>query len=266
MMKHWKPSTVGIVGVLVALAWWESATPAWAATVVAQADAPALPPTDVATLLAPMLSAALGIERFLETMWNLFERLAGQFTAQLGLGVEWAKHAHKQVVAAQQALATQAANPLVVDLQVAEDALFNAQSHLRSALDSDQYKSIKQVVSIFIGVGLGIGASIGLGIDMFQELGLVKQATLFGEILSGIIIGSGSAPVHSLIGLLQQGRDALNETATLLNKRAVTRVLENNQVAQKAGEEAAARGIAPPVPPAMPTPAQSFHLSRLARR
>jgi hypothetical protein len=37
---------------------------------------------------------------------------------------------------------------------------------------------------------------------------------------TGIVIGSGAYPVHSLVGMLQQGRDALDGLGNFLNNRA----------------------------------------------
>jgi len=270
-LKRLAPKYLLWGGLLGFAAWSLSAAPAWADSVVTQTGGPSAAPADIATLLAPMLAAALGIERLLETAWNLFESLGAQVVAVLGLGKDWAAYARKEVQAAQAAFATALGTNAPPDaLKPVADALINAQSTLRAGLDSDQYQSIKQAVSIIVGIVLGIGVSTTVGIDMLQELHLFKEASLLGEILTGIIIGTGSAPVHSLIGLLQQSRDALDQAANLFNKRAGA-TLRASAENQPAPGVAPALGVAAPGPgvgaaPAAPSPAFAFHLGRLAHR
>src|SRR5436305_1527920 len=147
-MKRWAPKYLLRAGLLGFAVWALSATPAWADSAVMQASGQSAAPTDIATLLAPMLAAALGIERLLETAWNLFESLGAQAVAALGLGKDWADYARKEVQAAQAAFTTAlGANPGPDALKPVADALINAQSNLRAGLDSDQYKSIKQAIS-----------------------------------------------------------------------------------------------------------------------
>ncbi len=278
--------------------WILGTAAAWADPIVVPSGQVAAPP-DVATLLTPMLAAATGIERLLETAWNFIENAGRQVIAELGLGKAWAAYARAQVVAAEQAFTNAInANPVSADdplnktMQKAEKDLLNAQLHLRDALASEQYKSLKQVVSLIVGAVVGIAISLTAKLDMFQLLHIYSDAGLFGEVVTGIVIGAGSGPVHSLIGILQDAKDAVDQTANLFNKRAAAQVVEHaDQIAPTAGgattpaplEEAAPRALivglddqAPPsadgtamqhmVEGPAPTAADAVILSRLARR
>jgi hypothetical protein len=48
-------------------------------------------------------------------------------------------------------------------------------------------------------------------------------------LITGLVIGSGSYPVHSLVGILQQGKDALDGLGNFLNNRAAPSVKATEQ-------------------------------------
>lgn len=68
--------------------------------------------------------------------------------------------------------------------------LKNAQSNLAAVTSSDSYISAKVVASIVLGLMLGVGI-VPAQIDV---------------LITGLVIRSGSYPVHSLVGILQQGK------------------------------------------------------------
>jgi hypothetical protein len=220
------------IGIVAGAAWLVFGASAGAHQVVAQGTTPdAATTSDVGTLLAPMVAAATGIERILEMAWSWFENAGRQLVATIGLGASWANYAQLQVHNAEATLTalTQQARPgaaaidLTLDQRIAEAErnLINAQQRVSNALDSDRYRRAKQAASIIVGVGLGIAITIITGLDMFKLLGLTTSANIFGEIVTGVIIGAGTGPVHSLIGLLQQTRDAVDEAANFFNARAL---------------------------------------------
>src|SRR5262249_33079964 len=146
---------------------------------------------------------------------------------------------------------------------------------------SDRYRSLKQSISILVGIGLGIAVAFISGLDMFVLLGLQPANWAghpLGMLLTGVIIGAGTGPVHSIIGLLQQTRDAVDQPATLSNAGAAAgkpRALATQRVAPApatpltgAADEGergleAAPVAAPPVPI---TPAEIDALNAIARR
>src|SRR4051794_24242208 len=162
------------IGLVAGIAWVALAASGWARDVVAQGAAQAAQPaqSDVATLLAPMLAASTGIERVLEMAWNWIENAGAQIVANLGLGAAWADYAHRQVRAAEDTLrnlaragqpgapgAPPADSTLDQQIVVAEQRLAAAQARLRSAIDSDRYRSLKQSISILVGIALGVAVT-----------------------------------------------------------------------------------------------------------
>ncbi len=279
---------VGVVG-------WAVVAPHAQAAGVAAPPAQAGGSSDVATLLAPVLAAATGIERIIEMAWSWFESAAEQTVAALGLGSGWAGYARGQVQAAESALNTlageaalltrqTAANPapsaaaadLATRIDAAQQRLLDAQQQLRTALKSDRYVSIKQAVSVLVSLGLGLVIAGATGLDMFHLLGLTSTSTIFGGFITGLVIGAGSGPVHSIIGLLQQSRDAVDQAANLFSSRArenATQALSNvvsmNAAAAAPGPAAVSRDfVAAPAPPAgmLATPEQVRMIERLATR
>jgi hypothetical protein len=112
---------------------------------------------------------------------------------------------------------------------------------------------------------------------MFKLLNIAHTASLFGELVTGLIIGAGTGPVHSIIGLLQQTRDAVDQAANLFNSRAAqnnARTFTNPTGATDVvpTPASALEGAAPfgaeaaPATPALPTAADALVIKQLARR
>ncbi len=173
-----------------------------------------------------------------------------------------------------QALAERA--NIVKQLDDAQSTLKDAQTQQLDALNSQRYRSIKQSLSVLLGLGLGLAMAFATNLNIFQLLGLSTTAGVFGVFVTGLIIGAGTGPVHSLIGILQQSRDTLDQAANLFSSRARKNVTEQytslmqvnaTLAAQPATAEAASRDLAP-VQPTDPTPTQQQlrTIERLARR
>src|SRR5687767_15405518 len=56
---------------------------------------------------------------------------------------------------------------------------------------------------------LGVIIAALAQLQMFALLGVSTVPARFDVLITGLIIGSGSYPVHSLVGILQQGKDTL---------------------------------------------------------
>jgi hypothetical protein len=101
--------------------------------------------------------------------------------------------------------------------KMAQDMLKDAQTRLQAAEDklaeatsSDDYKSAKSAASIILGLMLGVVVAAVGQIQMFALLGIDAVPAKFDVLITGLVIGSGSYPVHSLVGILQQGKNALD--------------------------------------------------------
>ena len=198
-------------------------------------------------VLAPVLVAAAAVERTLESVFNVIEGSWHKLVAYLGRGLRWLKSAEVEVKQARQFLAEasdkynmemrslqigdisvseitdtirikmEAANKMMT---LAQKRLADAESNLDGATSSDSYISAKSAVSIVLGLMLGvIIAAIGQ-LQMFALLGIAAVPARFDVLITGLVIGSGSYPIHSLVGILQQGKDTLDSAKGYFNRLA----------------------------------------------
>ncbi len=182
-------------------------------------------PADVTGTLAPLLVAATGVERLIEMGWNFLESRFLEVVSWIGMGEEWVEYAHTEVSSARTTLhnLVRQADPVAPAadaLKTAADALRSAHKLLESSLESQGYVSFKQAASVIAGLFLGVIVAFSAGLDMLQLLQLSGKATIAGMLITGLIIGTGSGPVHSIIGLLQQTRNAVGQAADFFDSRA----------------------------------------------
>jgi hypothetical protein len=211
------------------------------------ATAVALAPAASLTLvLAPVLAAAAGVERTLETTFNIIENSWKALVAHLGKGLRWLNAAELEVGAARQWLAEVAdrynqelrlleirEGMSVIDLSnqmqerisaakamldLAQSRLADAESNLSSVTTSDGYRSAKAAASIVLGLMLGVIVATLGQLQMFAMLGIGSVPASFDVFITGLVIGSGSYPVHSLVGILQQTKDTLDGAKGYLNR------------------------------------------------
>jgi len=213
-------------------------------------DAEALPLATGANLtivLAPVLAAAAAVERTLESIFNTLEGSWRTMVAYLGRGMRWLKNAETEVQQARQFLndvsdkynaelqsvqfgdASMAS--LTNDIQgriveanklmaLAQLRLEKAESNLAGVTSSEKYISAKAAASIVLGLMLGVIVA-GIGqLQMFAMLGVGVVPSKIDVLVTGLVIGSGSYPVHSLVGILQQGKGAVDSLKGYFNRLA----------------------------------------------
>lgn len=213
-------------------------------------DATALPLTAGANLtlvLAPVLAAAAAVERTLESIFNVLEGSWRTMVAYLGRGMRWLKNTEIEVQRARQFL-DDASDKYSMELQsiqfgqasisaladevqakietasklmvLAQQRLADAEGKLAGLTSSESYISAKAAGSIVLGLMLGvIIAAIGQ-LQMFAMLGIGVVPERFDVLITGLVIGSGSYPVHSLVGILQQGKGAVDSVKGYFNRLA----------------------------------------------
>jgi hypothetical protein len=223
---------------------------------------------DLTMVLAPVMAAALGVERVLETMFNMVESAWRTLVAYLGYGMRWLKSTQSEVAEARQwvqsmgtvyngtlAVYNEKMKTMLADMNVSssvaslpdqlntavkelraeaeekadsakallEDAqrrLKEAEDKLASVTNSPDYRSAKGAVTIVLGLMLGVIIA-GVGqIQAFALLGIGAVPARIDVLITGLVIGSGSYPVHSLVGILQQSKDALDGLGNFLNGRS----------------------------------------------
>lgn len=235
-----------------------------AGVAAAQGDTPTAPATalNIAARLAPIVAASLVVERSLEAVFNFSEATLLKVIARLAMGADWLGWAVLEIDNAQgviratsaelrrlivqervnppqtvQALTTLNADKqaLMTQLDQAEAWLRDAEQRLQDVTKTANYRRVKQVASLGLGVAGGVVLAFLTRLDMLELLGLVAGPSILGFLLTGLIIGTGSAPVHSLVALLQQLVNAVDQTRALLNGKALQNAAQALVVAQGGG-------------------------------
>ncbi len=272
MRTHTRRLVFAGIGVIVGI--WVFLI-AWVLFIAPVEKAPVRPlalGADLTSVLGPVLAAALGVERVLETVFNMIEGAWRTAVAYLGYGMRWLKTAETQVAEARQWMQSMgtvyndtlavynqkmketleqmhasgdvASLPDRIDAEVkrlraegedkaaaakallddAQQRLQEAEDNLASAVNSPDYRSAKGAVSIVLGLMLGVIVATLGQLQAFAMLGISAVPARIDVLITGLIIGSGSYPVHSLVGILQQSKDAIDGLSTFLNARAAPTV------------------------------------------
>ena len=262
--RRWFRLLVVILVILwMALITWVLISP------IKDADALPLPVgANLTIVLAPVLAAAAAVERTLESTFNVLEGSWHTMVAYLGRGLRWLKNAEIEVQQARQFLdeaadrynaelegihfgqvsvsaltdeiqaRIEAANKLML---LAQNRLEKAESNLADLTSSESYISAKAAASIVVGLMLGVViAAIGQ-LQMFAMLGIGLVPPQIDVLITGLVIGSGSYPVHSLVGILQQGKSTVDSVKSYLNRlspeaQAVRQKITTVQSPTEAGE------------------------------
>ena len=247
------------------LIWWVLASPI--------ADAAALPlavGANLTIVLAPVIAAAAAVERTLESIFNVLESSWRTMIAYLGRGLRWLKNAEVEVQQARQFLADasekysaelqdiqfgqSSASVLADVIQVkvnaasklmilAQQRLENAEGNLANVTSSDSYISVKTAASIVLGLMLGVIIAAVGQLQLFAMLGIGIVPAQIDVLITGLVIGSGSYPVHSLVGILQQGKGTVDSVKSYLNRlspeaQAIRQKITTVQSPTEAGEPA----------------------------
>jgi hypothetical protein len=211
------------------------------------ASSPLEASANLTVVLAPILAAAAAVERTLETIFNVIEGSWRTMVAYLGRGMRWLKSAETEVKQARQFLADVAdkfnaemanmeigqgavsqitevvkvrIDALSAMMTVAQQRLEDAEDNLSEATSSESYTNAKTAVSVVLGLMLGVIISALAQLQMFAMLGVDIVPARFDVLITGLVIGSGSYPVHSLVGILQQGKDTLDSVKGYFNRSA----------------------------------------------
>jgi len=255
-----------IVGLWVGLIVW-----VFAFAPITNAPARELSATATLTLvLAPVLAAATAVERTLETTFNVIENSWRTMIAYLGRGMRWLKSTEVEVKQARQFLADVSdkynaemqniqlvqlsASALTADIQarmdvanrmmaLAQQRLKDAEGNLAAVTSSSGYISAKAAASIIVGLMLGVIVAALGQLQMFAMLGIDIVPARIDVLVTGLIIGSGSYPVHSLVGILQQGKDTLDSVKGYFNRSAPSAQAVEQRITTVQPSEATGRPV-----------------------
>jgi hypothetical protein len=238
---------------------------------IEEADAaPLVVGANLAIVLAPVLAAAAAVERTLESIFNILEGSWRTMVAYLGRGLRWLKNAEIEVQQARQFLddvsdkynaelqsirfGQASVGALTDEIQARMDAadrlmaiahlrLESAERNLADLTSSEKYVSAKVAASVVLGLMLGVIIA-GVGqLQMFAMLGIGSVPAQIDVLITGLAIGSGSYPVHSLVGILQQGKGAVDSVKGYFNRlspqaQATRQEITTVQPSTRAGEPA----------------------------
>jgi hypothetical protein len=184
---------------------------------------------DVTIILAPLLAAAAAVERLLEVTFDFIETQAVQIVALMAKTEKWINNA--------EAMAKQARDNLVQfnlmlspaekaagQLQAFEEEVKRAESLLAEVTtQAPVYRQAKRLMTLYLSFLLGLLVASFGNLQVLHLLGILKPEPAWlanvDVLLTGIVIATGSGPVHSAINILQQSQEALASTSRFLETR-----------------------------------------------
>ena len=215
---------------------------AWVLVVQRYTPSQAIQAQEVAVVLAPVVVAAAAIERTLETVFDLIETRAQKVVAFLARTEAWVEAAEREAVNARtkliqqtaalneelaQAVAAQAGEKekqVQAVLTVLQHRVDRAEKLLSGVtVESPDYRQAKRLASLYLSLLLGLLiASLG-SVQMLHLIGILHGSSpalaALDVLITGVVMATGSGPVHSIINLLQQGKEALQSASEFLNAR-----------------------------------------------
>jgi hypothetical protein len=176
---------------------------------------------DIALLLTPLVAAAAAVERLVEMGFDAYESTILSVSRLPEQASDYLTWARKEVERLQLDVLKSSGD--LRTLEEAEEKLAQAKDRLYEHLASPSYRSWKRTISLLGAIVLGLFLAFSTQLRMFQLLGIEMAWPWIDMLVTGLIIGTGSAPVHSLIGILQNTRDAVNEARALWSGTAYSR-------------------------------------------
>ncbi|MGH9889022.1 MAG: hypothetical protein ACREBE_26050 [bacterium] len=224
---------------------WMLATPGAASTASG---------VELTKAVAPFVALAVAIERFWEAVFSFYENLALASQRILGAGAQGVAWATTELDNAQAAVSTAAGSlgsttpdPTAWSaFQDAERRLLDAQTRIAEAVKSPPYVALKRAVTLGGSVVIGIWISIKCGLHFLGAAGIKGVPGGMDTLLTGLIIAAGPAPMHSLIGVLQEMRNSVAGLADLgrgAGIRAAAQAVRETGAASAAPGRAVAEGI-----------------------
>ncbi|MBL8103060.1 MAG: hypothetical protein JNM02_11050 [Anaerolineales bacterium] len=203
--------------------------------VYAQGAEPPVDPAqtgEIAAKLAGLLAAATLIERIIEMVWDFVENSFLTASKAVGNVTDYVSWAQKQVQTARANLIS-AENPPADEKSRLETELIKAEDRLSEYHKSPVYVTFKKKLSVPFAIILGLIIAWQADLQMFALLGILPAGSFLKPIdiiITGLVIGTGSAPVHSLIGILQNTKDTIDSARAMYTGRALADVIKRSQV------------------------------------
>jgi hypothetical protein len=185
---------------------------------------------DVAIILAPLLAAAAAVERLLEVIFDFIETQAVvQIVALMAKTEKWIGNAEAMVKQARDDRVELNLNLGLTEKAAGQLQAIEAQVKRTEALladvttESPVYRQAKRLMTLYLSFLLGLLVASFGNLQVLHLLGILKPEPAWlanvDVLLTGIVIATGSGPVHSVINILQQGQEALASTSRFLETR-----------------------------------------------
>ena len=187
---------------------------------------------DYTTILAPLLAISVAIERLLETGFNWFEQSARAVADVLVAPKEtldWIGREYQEAYKATEEAADTVSMDMTPDnlqlLALTEERLSQAEERLQGWLNAPEYLAWKRALSIWFSLLAGLVIAVMGDLGMLRMIA-IPAPRLVDMIVTGLVIGSGSGPMHDLMGILQGGKSALGSLSDLAKGTGVKQALE----------------------------------------
>lgn len=182
-------------------------------------------PSDPTATIAPFIAAAACIERFWEAVFAWYENVVLSTAKLAGLTGDAVHWMRQEVTKAKEALARLGRDAATTpsQLEAAEEALADARSRLEDSLKSSEYVSLKKAITVLGSFGLGVVIAVPAELAFFKAVG-APLPPLFDHVLTGLVIGAGTGPVHTLFNTLVELRNTAAGLADLTRGTALARL------------------------------------------
>jgi len=175
---------------------------------------------------------AVAIERLLETVFDWYEqsvRSVADVVAEMRKPVDWIEEellqAYKAAKEAAEKTGVEMDEASLKLLDAAEKRLAEAEKRLRSWVRAPEYVAWKRALCIWVGLLVGLELAVLGDLGMLRTIG-VPVPRILDMLATGFVIGAGPGPMHSIIGMLQGGKDVLEKLARLAEGKAVREATE----------------------------------------
>ena len=188
---------------------------------------------DYTVLLGPLVAVSVAIERLLETIFDTYEQSVRATADILAADVNTLDWVGREYKDAYEAAGNAAAGVGVVStpesldgLNKAEQRLAKAEDRLRSWTDSPEYTAWKRALSIWVGLLVGLVLSVMGDLGMLHLIS-IPVPRILDMLITGLVIGAGPGPMHSIIGALQNGKDAVGNLSDLAKSKAIKDTMDS---------------------------------------
>ncbi len=180
---------------------------------------------DIALVLAPLMALALAIERLIETVFDLLEESLSEVANLGSVTQQGLKNLEDGLAQAWKAFDEATYRPesdpdKLKLLGAAHERIKKANERLAGITADPKYISSKRALSILLGLALGLIVAITSDEGIFQLLRMPVPRIL-DMLVTGFVIGAGSGPMHSLVGILQGVKDSIANIGGLADLKNV---------------------------------------------